>query len=137
MLEELGFKALATTSSGFAFTLGRADGDVSLDEVIEHTRLLVNAVSIPVAIDLENGYGRPAADAARAVSAAAEAGACGGSIEDWGGELYPLEEAVERIAGAEGAAWARGVALPTAGDEHTPGHPRPAFRNAQEQAHDQ
>src|SRR3954469_8396513 len=111
MLEELGFKALATTSSGFAFTLGRADGDVTLDEVVEHTRLLARAVSIPVAIDLGNGYGRPAEDAARAVSAAAEAGACGGSIEDWGGELYPLEEAVERIAAAVEAARPSGFVL--------------------------
>src|SRR3954466_7518143 len=80
MLEELGFKALATTSSGFAFTLGRADGDVTLDEAIAHTALLAGAVRIPVAVDLENGYGRAASEAARAVSAAAEAGACGGSI---------------------------------------------------------
>src|SRR4051794_7382372 len=56
MLEELGFKALATTSSGFAFTLGRADGDVTLDEVIEHTRLLAEAVGIPVAVDPGKGY---------------------------------------------------------------------------------
>src|SRR3954447_625679 len=75
MLEELGFKALATTSSGFAFTLGRADGNVTLDEVIEHTALLASAVSIPVAVDLENGYGRTASEAARAVRAAADAGA--------------------------------------------------------------
>src|SRR4051794_7990255 len=81
MLEELGFKALATTSSGFAFTLGRADGEVTLDEVIAHTALLVDAVAIPVAIDLENGYGRVPSEAARAVSAAADAGAAGGSIE--------------------------------------------------------
>src|SRR3954451_6944295 len=113
MLEELGFKALATTSSGFAFTLGRADGDVSLDEVIEHTRLLANAVSIPVAIDLENGYGRSAEDAARAVRGAAEAGAAGGSIEDWDSEsgLYPLEEATERIAAAVEGAASRGLGV--------------------------
>src|SRR4051794_29571029 len=114
MLEELGFKALATTSSGFAFTLGRADGDVTLDEVIAHTALLASAVSIPVAVDLENGYGRPAADAARAVSAAAEAGACGGSIEDYDRDadlIYPLEEAVERVAAAVEAAKATGFVL--------------------------
>jgi 2-methylisocitrate lyase-like PEP mutase family enzyme len=51
MLEELGFKALATTSSGFAFTLGRADGDVTLDEVITHTAALAQAVRVPVAVD--------------------------------------------------------------------------------------
>src|SRR3954452_12966873 len=75
MLEELGFKALATTSSGFAFTLGRADGEVTLDEVIAHTALLAGAVSIPVAVDLENGYGPDPEHAARAVRGAAEAGA--------------------------------------------------------------
>ena len=124
MLEELGYKALATTSSGFAFTLGRADGDVSLDEVIEHTRLLVNAVSIPVAIDLENGYGRPPAEAARAVSAAAEAGAAGGSIEDWDGdarEIYPLEEAVERVSAAVEAAAASGFVLAARAENHIRG----------------
>src|SRR4051794_12813320 len=114
MLEELGFKALATTSSGFAFTLGRADGDVTLDEVVEHTRLLADAVSVPVAVDLENGYGRPASEAARAVTAAAEAGAAGGSIEDYDREadlIYPLEEAVERVAAAVDAAADSGFVL--------------------------
>ena len=121
MLEELGFKALATTSSGFAFTLGRADGDVTLDEVVAHTAALVNAVSIPVAVDLENGYGRPAADAARAVSAAAEAGAAGGSIEDYDHQadlIYPLEEAVERVAAAVEAAQASGFVLAARAENH-------------------
>jgi 2-methylisocitrate lyase-like PEP mutase family enzyme len=125
MLEELGFKALATTSSGFAFTLGRADGDVTLDEVIEHTRLLAAAVAIPVAIDLENGYGRAAAEAARAVSGAAEAGAAGGSIEDWDAEagLYPLEEATERITAAAEAASASGFVLAARAENHIRGNP--------------
>ena len=52
-----GFKALATTSSGFAFTLGRLDGDVTLDEVIDHVRVLDGATALPVSVDLENGYG--------------------------------------------------------------------------------
>jgi 2-methylisocitrate lyase-like PEP mutase family enzyme len=124
MLEELGFKALATTSSGFAFTLGRADGDVTLDEVVSHTAALVDAVSIPVAVDLENGYGRPAADAARAVSAAAEAGAAGGSIEDYDHAedlLYPLEEAVERVAAAVEAARTTGFVLAARAENHIRG----------------
>jgi 2-methylisocitrate lyase-like PEP mutase family enzyme len=124
MLEELGFKALATTSSGFAFTLGRADGDVTLDEVVSHTAALVGAVSIPVAVDLENGYGRPAADAARAVTAAAEAGAAGGSIEDYDHAedlLYPLEEAVERVAAAVEAARATGFVLAARAENHIRG----------------
>jgi 2-methylisocitrate lyase-like PEP mutase family enzyme len=125
MLEELGFKALATTSSGFAFTLGRADGDVTLDEVIAHTALLAGAVGIPVAVDLENGYGRPAAEAARAVKAAAEAGAAGGSIEDWDSEagLYPLAEAAERVAAAAEAARASGFVLAARAENHIRGNP--------------
>jgi 2-methylisocitrate lyase-like PEP mutase family enzyme len=123
MLEELGFKALATTSSGFAFTLGRADGDVTLDEVIAHTALLAGAVGIPVAIDLENGYGRAASEAARAVSAAAAAGAAGGSIEDWDSEdgLYPLEEAASRVAAAAEAASATGFVLAARAENHIRG----------------
>lgn len=124
MLEELGFKALATTSSGFAFTLGRADGDVTLDEVVSHTAALVDAVSIPVAVDLENGYGRPAADAARAVSAAAGAGAAGGSIEDYDHAedlVYPLEEAVERVTAAVEAAKATGFVLAARAENHIRG----------------
>jgi 2-methylisocitrate lyase-like PEP mutase family enzyme len=125
MLEELGFKALATTSSGFAFTLGRADGDVTLDEVIAHARLLAGAAGIPVAVDLENGYGRPAAEAARAVSGAAEAGAAGGSIEDWDREsgLYPVEEAAERVAAAAEAAGATGFVLAARAENHIRGNP--------------
>jgi 2-methylisocitrate lyase-like PEP mutase family enzyme len=125
MLEELGFKALATTSSGFAFTLGRADGDVTLDEVIAHTALLAGAVGIPVAVDLENGYGRAAAEAARAVSGAADAGAAGGSIEDWDREagLYPLEEAAERVAAAAEAARASGFVLAARAENHIRGNP--------------
>ena len=124
MLEELGFNALATTSSGFAFTLGRADGHVTLDEVVAHTALLVAAVSIPVAVDLENGYGRPAAEAARAVTAAAGAGAAGGSIEDYDRDadlIYPLDEAVERVAAAVEAAKPSGFVLTARAENHIRG----------------
>jgi 2-methylisocitrate lyase-like PEP mutase family enzyme len=106
VLEALGFKALATTSSGFAFTLGRMDGSVTLDEVVEHTRALDEATGLPVSVDLENGYGRAPEDAAAAVLQAAGAGAVGGSIEDFdpAGELYELTHAVERVAAAVEAA---------------------------------
>ena len=102
----LGFEALATTSAGFAFTLGRQDGDVTLDEVAEHTRALDAATSLPVSVDLENGYGPDPADAARAISRAAEAGAVGGSIEDYdpAGGIYGIEHATERVAAAVEAA---------------------------------
>src|SRR3982751_4428219 len=114
MLEELGFKALATTSSGFAFTLGRADGAVTPGEVVAHTALLAGAVSIPVAVDLENGYGPAPEDAARAVRGAAEAGAAGGSIEDWDRgpqRIYDIGHATERIAAAAEAGRESGFVL--------------------------
>jgi 2-methylisocitrate lyase-like PEP mutase family enzyme len=112
VLEALGFKALATTSSGFAFTLGRLDGNVTLDEVVDHARVLSEASSLPVSVDLENGYGAAPEDAARAISAAAGAGAVGGSIEDWdpSGELYGFDHAVERVSAAVEAA--RGLDFP-------------------------
>jgi 2-methylisocitrate lyase-like PEP mutase family enzyme len=102
MLEALGFKALATTSSGFAFTRGKLDGGVTLDEVVDHVRLLTSVTSVPVAVDLENGYGPPGV----AITRVAEAGAVGGSIEDYdpAGELYPVDVAVERVAEAVAAA---------------------------------
>ena len=102
VLAALGFKALATTSAGFAFTLGRLDGHVTLDEVIDHTRVLDRATSLPVSVDLENGYGAGPEDAARAVVMVAQAGAVGGSIEDYdpGDGLYGIEHATERVAAA-------------------------------------
>lgn len=102
----LGFEALATTSSGFAFTLGRQDGDVTLEEVVEHVRAIDAAASLPVSVDLENGYGSDPEDAARAISRVAEAGAVGGSIEDYDRDcgIYGIEHATERIAAAVEAA---------------------------------
>ena len=79
----LGFKALASTSSGFAFTLGRLDGAATLDEVVEHAGALDRATSLPVSVDLENGYGPGPQDVARAIARVAEAGAVGASIEDY------------------------------------------------------
>ena len=105
VFEALGFKALATTSSGFAFTLGRLDGAVTLDELAEHVRLLAEMSGLPVSVDLENGFGPDPDDAARAVARAAGAGAVGGSIEDFDptGRLYEREHATERIAAAREA----------------------------------
>jgi 2-methylisocitrate lyase-like PEP mutase family enzyme len=106
ILEALGFQALAGTSGGFALTLGRLDGQVSLDEVTEHTRKLAEASDLPVSMDLEHGYGPEPADAARAITSAAEAGAVGGSIEDYDAEhgIYAIDHAAERIAAAVEAA---------------------------------
>jgi 2-methylisocitrate lyase-like PEP mutase family enzyme len=112
VLESLGFQALATTSSGFAFTLGRPDGAASLEELAEHVRSLNQATALPVSVDLENGHGPDPEHAAAAIELAFEAGAVGGSIEDWDPEtgLYPLDLAVARIAAA--AATARGLDCP-------------------------
>jgi 2-methylisocitrate lyase-like PEP mutase family enzyme len=112
VLAALGFKALATTSSGFAFTLGRLDGSVTLDEVTAHVRILADATKLPVSVDLENGYGPEPEDAAAAVARAAEAGAVGGSIEDYDRSdgLYGLEHAAARVAAASEAA--RGLGFP-------------------------
>src|SRR2546427_1386806 len=68
VLAALGFKALASTSSGFAFTLGRLDGGVTLDEVVEHARALDGATDLPVSVDLENGYGPDPESVALAIS---------------------------------------------------------------------
>ena len=106
MFAALGFRALATTSAGFAFTLGRLDGQVALDEVVSHVTALDEATDLPVSVDLENGYGADPASAALAIERVAEAGAVGGSIEDYdpGGVIYERDHAAERIAAAAEAA---------------------------------
>jgi 2-methylisocitrate lyase-like PEP mutase family enzyme len=105
--EAMGFKALATTSGGHAFTLGRMDGNVTLDEVVEHVRVLSTASRLPISVDLENGYGAEPEAAALAITRAAEAGAVGGSIEDHDpdkGRIYDVDQAAERVAAAAEAA---------------------------------
>ena len=127
VLEALGFSALATTSSGFAFTLGRLDGGVTLDEVVAHVEALVAATELPISVDLENGYGAEPSHAATAVTRAAEAGAVGGSIEDYdpAGYLYELSHAVERVAAAAEAAHGLGwpFALTARAENHIRGNP--------------
>jgi 2-methylisocitrate lyase-like PEP mutase family enzyme len=123
VLAALGFQALATTSSGVAFTLGRRDGGATLDDVVAHIRALSEATDLPVAADLENGYADPAATITRA----AEAGAVGGSIEDYdpAGGLYAPEHAVERVAAAAEAARALDVpfTLTARAENHIRGKP--------------
>src|SRR4051812_25547092 len=112
VLETLGFAALATTSSGFAFTLGRSDGEVSLDELAAHVATLAAATALPISVDIENGFGPEPADAAEAVRRVAAAGAVGGWTEDWdpGGRLYGPGHAAARVAAAAEAA--RGLDFP-------------------------
>jgi 2-methylisocitrate lyase-like PEP mutase family enzyme len=127
VLEALGFEALASTSSGFAFTLGRLDGGVTLDEVVEHTTTLDRATELPVSVDLENGYGSEPENAALAITRAAEAGAVGGSIEDYdpAGHIYELEHAAERITAAMGASRSVGFpfTLTARAENHIRGNP--------------
>ena len=101
LLAGLGFEALATTSSGFAFTLGRLDGMVTLAEKLTHCRLLCAATDLPISADLENGFAHDPAQAAQTYLLAAEAGVVGGSIEDFSGEgIYEFAHAVERVQAA-------------------------------------
>jgi 2-methylisocitrate lyase-like PEP mutase family enzyme len=127
VLEALGFQALATTSSGFAFTLGRLDGNVTLDEIVAHVKALAQATDLPISADLENGYGAEPSQAAVAITRAAEAGAVGSSIEDWdpSGHLYELPHAVERIAAAVEAARELGwpFTLTARAENHIRGNP--------------
>lgn len=127
VLESLGFKALATTSSGFAFTLGRLDGGAGPRRVMEHIRTLAEATDVPISADLENGYGASSKAASFAITEAAEAGAVGGSIEDWDPEaqLYPLAHATERVAAAAEAARGLGVPfmLTARAENHIRGNP--------------
>ena len=107
VMQALGFEALATTSGGFAFSRGELDGQVTMDEVMEHTAALAEVTEVPISVDLENGYGPEPERAALAITRAAEAGAAGGSIEDYdrdSGELYELAKAVERVGAAAEAA---------------------------------
>lgn len=107
-LAGLGFAALATSSGAAAGVLGRRDGEITRDEALAHARAIVLATDLPVAADLENGFGDAPADCALSIRLAAEAGLVGGSIEDCGGvsgrKLYELAHAVERVAAAAEAA---------------------------------
>ena len=106
-LAGLGFKALASTSGGYAGRLGKQDGEVSLEESAGHARELDQATDLPVSMDLENGYGPSPEQVAETITRIAEAGAVGGSIEDWDVDdevIYCIEHAVARIEAAVEAA---------------------------------
>jgi 2-methylisocitrate lyase-like PEP mutase family enzyme len=110
MLTALGFPALATTSAGFAFSVGRRDGDgaVTRDETLAHARAIVEATDRPVSADLENGFGADPATVAETIRMAASVGLVGGFVEDATTDprrpLYAFGHAVERVAAAIAAA---------------------------------
>jgi 2-methylisocitrate lyase-like PEP mutase family enzyme len=116
MLAQLGFPALASTSGGLAFSLGRPDGQnlVSLEDTLANIRLIAGAAGLPVSADLESGFGATPAQVGATIRRAAEAGAVGGSVEDATGDpgqpVRPLPEAAERVAAA--AAAARALSFP-------------------------
>lgn len=106
-LQSLGFKALATTSSGFAWSQGRPDGSSTRDAVLAHLREIVAATDVPINADFESGFARDPAGVAESVRLAVETGVAGLSIEDSTGDaarpLYALDEAVARMRAARGA----------------------------------
>jgi 2-methylisocitrate lyase-like PEP mutase family enzyme len=107
LLAGLGFRALATTSSGFAWSLGRRDHQVSLEEALTHLRTLARSVELPVSADFEGGFAVAPADVARNVTAAVATGVAGLSIEDSSGDagepLFDFGLAVERVRAARRA----------------------------------
>jgi 2-methylisocitrate lyase-like PEP mutase family enzyme len=108
ILAKLGFKALATTSAGMAFSLGMREGAVSKEDALAHCRMIAAATALPVSGDLEKGYGDSPDDVAQTISDAAETGLAGGSIEDHTGRpdnpIFDFTLAVERVHAAAEAA---------------------------------
>ena len=114
LLASLGFNALASTSSGYAATLGRPDYGVSRDEAVAHAEALVEATDLPVSADFEDGFAADPAGVAETVRLALEVGLAGCSVEDWcaaDGRLYDAKAAAERVAAAAEAAHAGPVHL--------------------------
>ncbi|MEV6848507.1 isocitrate lyase/phosphoenolpyruvate mutase family protein [Actinoplanes sp. NPDC051411] len=121
VLEHLGFAALATTSSGFAASLGRGDQHVTRDELVAHVATLTAAVRIPVSVDAERGYATGTAGVAATVRMLIEAGAAGVSIEDYDPDsqsIYPVDVAAERIAAAAAECDRHGVVLTGRAENH-------------------
>lgn len=108
LLAHVGFEALATTSMGYAFSLGRTDGSLGREETLKYAAEIVAATDLPVSADLENGFADAPEAAAETIRRAAAAGLVGGSIEDATGRtenpIYELKHAVERVRAAVEAA---------------------------------
>src|SRR5438128_2329537 len=104
LLAHLGFEALATTSAGYAFSIGQRDNTVGRDKMVAHVRDIVAATDLPVSADLENGFGDDPETVAETIRLGAAAGLVGGSIEDSTGRsdhpIYDIKHAVERMRAA-------------------------------------
>ena len=115
LLVQLGFKALATTSSGFAWSIGKSDNHVRLEEALDHFRSIASSVDVPVSADFEHGFAVDPGDVAANVATVAATGVAGVSIEDSTGDpadpLFPFDLAVERIRAAHAAITASGAPL--------------------------
>ncbi len=108
LLEHLGFEALATTSMGYAFSVGQRDNTIGRAGMMEHIARIARATHLPVSADLENGFGDAPETAAETIRLAAAAGVVGGSIEDASGDpehsIYEKEHATDRVRAAVAAA---------------------------------
>jgi 2-methylisocitrate lyase-like PEP mutase family enzyme len=139
LLSGLGFRALATTSSGFAATLGRPDGHVTRDESLAHAAAVVAAVDVPVSADLENGFADDPDGVRTTVERAVSAGLAGCSIEDFSGNpaapIYDAGLAAERIAAAATATGDSGLVLTGRAENLIRGNPDLADTIARLQAY--
>lgn len=126
-LQGLGFKALATTSSGYAHSLGFADGDLTRDQVLDHYREIADAADVPVNADFENGFAHDPAEAAANVKLCVATGVAGLSIEDYTGNeadpLYPFDLAVARVRAAREAIGDSGVVFTARSEGFIHGRP--------------
>jgi 2-methylisocitrate lyase-like PEP mutase family enzyme len=126
ILVELGFEALATTSSGHAMSLGRRDGEVTRDELVDHVATLARAVDVPVHVDAERCFADTPEGVAETVHLLAATGAAGFSIEDWDratGEVDPIDVATARVAAAVKAAAEHGMMVTARAENHIRNHP--------------
>jgi 2-methylisocitrate lyase-like PEP mutase family enzyme len=128
LLASLGFQALATTSSGYAATLGRLDYSIGREEALAHVAALVAATDVPVSADFEDGFAADPAGVAETVHLALDAGLAGCSVEDWSaaeGRLYDMDAAAERVVAAAEAAHAGPVrlVLTARAENHLRGNP--------------
>ncbi len=124
MLADLGYPALATTSSGFALSLGRSDGEVSLAELLEHVAMVAAGVEVPLSVDSERCFSETVEGVADTVAQLASAGAAGCSIEDWepvSATIDPLDRAVQRVQAAVSAADDAGMVVTARAENHLRG----------------
>lgn len=133
ILAHFGFEALATTSMGYAFSVGQRDNTVDRDRIIQHVAEIAAATDLPVSADLENGFGDSPEMAAETIRMAAEAGAVGGSIEDAtereDNPIYDLEHAAERIRAAAEAVRALPFTFTLTGRAENYLHSRPDLKD--------